>query len=85
MYYGKHSFLVGAWRYCARCDEKWHIDEQTWQRGLLLCPHCVDKRLLGQREVEIARVLGDGKMELAPVPKLREPDTTTLDEGDIII
>jgi hypothetical protein len=28
---------------------------------------------LGQREVAIAEVLGDGKEELAPVEKLRNP------------
>ena len=77
----KRSFLIGPWHYCARCDRKTHIDEMTWQRGLLLCnAYCVDKELLGQREVRIARVLDDGKQEFAPVEKLQNPDTFTEEE-----
>lgn len=79
------SFLRGPWHYCARCDRKTHIDQMTWQRGLLLCnAHCRDKNLLGVREVKIAHVLTDGKEEYTPVPKLRNPDRV-FEEEDFII
>jgi len=79
---GPRSFNEGAWHYCARCDCKTHIFDMDWQRGKLLCTirNCWDDMLEGQREQVIAQVLGDGQMEYAPVPKLREPDTTTIDD-----
>ena len=74
----RHTWLTGPWHYCARCDRKWKIDDEQWERGLLLCPFCQDAHaipgLLGQRDVQIASVLTDGKEEFAPVEKLRSPD-----------
>ena len=71
----RHTYLTGAWHYCDRCSRKCKIDsEMQWQRGMLLCiAYCVDKMLLGDRELAIAEVLSDGKEELAPVEKLRNP------------
>ncbi len=70
----RHTYLTGAWHYCSRCDKKAKIEgEMQWQRGLLLCLSCVDKQLLGEREIAIASVLEDGREELAPVEKLRLP------------
>lgn len=68
-------FWAGPWRYCARCDRKTKIADMEWQRGKLLCKrYCFDSwPLLGQREPAIERVLADGKEELAPVEKLRNP------------
>lgn len=79
----RHTYLTGAWFYCGVCYEKCKIHSATWQRGVLKCPTCVDKMLLGQREVKIQQVLDDGKEELAPVEKLRNPDTS--DEVDDFI
>ena len=70
----KHTYFTGPWHYCAICDRKTKIAALRWQRGLLKCPICFeDWPLLGQREVAIAEVLGDGKEELVPVEKLRNP------------
>ena len=77
----KHTFWTGPWRNCAICDRKTKIAELQWQRGRLKCPRCYeDWPLLGQREIGIAGVLEDGKEELAPVQKLRDP--TTYDTSD---
>lgn len=82
---GRRDIKDGPWAYCARCDKKKLIDvELQWQRGKLLCAECYDNRLIGDREVEIALVLSDGAEELAPDPKLREPDATT-DADDVVI
>jgi hypothetical protein len=76
----KHSFWIGPWHYCARCDKKCHISDMSWERGLLLCRQCQDAHgipgLLGERDVMIDMTLTDGKGEdeLAPVDKLRHPD-----------
>ena len=76
----RHTYWTGPWRYCARCDRKTKIADMKWERGLLLCRHCQDSNptrgpgLLGERDVRIAQVLTDGKEELVPVEKLRNPD-----------
>ena len=80
----RHTNLTGAWHYCPRCDTKTKIGDMQWQRGLLLCPTCVDKMLLGDREIAIAAVLEDGKEELAPVEKLRLPYEYTETEDFIV-
>lgn len=81
----KRSFLHGPWHHCARCDRKTHLDEMTWQRGLLLCnKYCLDKELLGERDVRIASVLGDGKEEFIPAEKLRDPDSFEAEEDFIL-
>ena len=69
-----HTLNDGAWIYCRRCDRKVKARDGKWQRGVLLCPPCVDVHLLGYREPGIALVLSDGKQELVPVPILRDPD-----------
>ena len=71
---GIHAIGNGPYHYCARCDDKCRISDMQWQRGMLLCEICYDDRLIGQREQIIQAVLNDGKPELEPVPKLRDPD-----------
>lgn len=76
-YKGKRSYLSGPWHFCNRCAFKWHISEMTWQRGLLLCPWCLDYGndgvpLIGQREAMIQAVFDVPTMELQPDPKLTE-------------
>lgn len=78
MPYGRRSHNGRAWHYCARCTKKSKLaTELRWQRGKLLCCECFDNRLVGGREVEINMMLTDGKQneELAPPPKLRNPQT----------
>jgi hypothetical protein len=70
----KRTFWAGPWKMCMICDRKTKIADMRWQRGLLKCDRCFDEwPLLGQREVGIEYVLNDGKEELAPVDKLRNP------------
>lgn len=87
MAYGRRALDRGPWRYCARCGRKMLINaELTWQRGLLICNEfCLDQRLIGDREVMIDQVLSDGKEELAPVPKVRDPDLQEADDDILTI
>lgn len=83
----RHTYLTGAWHFCARCDTKQKVSEMKWQRGLLLCDDCFDYSifpLVGQREPAIAAVLEDGKEELTPVEKLRNPQVYEETEDFII-
>lgn len=77
----KHTYWKGPWHYCGQCYKKTKIATMKWQRGVLKCTSssgngvgCYDSwPLPGQREAAISAVLGDGKEELAPVEKLRNP------------
>jgi hypothetical protein len=86
MAYGRRKTNFDPAHYCARCGRKCYMSELEWQRGKLLCtgnsggPSCYDVLLVGDREAEINLVLGDGKEELSPDPKLREPDVTTMND-----
>jgi len=93
MPYGRRAHRGTAWHYCSRCTRKMKLNtELRWQRGKLLCRFCIDLEgpsiagpgLLGQREVQIDAVLGDGAQELAPPPKLRDPIYQNPDD-DILI
>lgn len=85
MAYGRRSTNFDPWHYCARCDKKKLMSELEWQRGKLMCrQQCIDKYLVGDREALINQVLSDGKEELVPDPKLREPDIIGTDD-DIYI
>lgn len=78
---GPHTFNMGPWHNCYRCDEKCKIAAMEWQRGLLLCPKCYDPYPLeGQREQAIAQVLMDGKYDFEIAPKLVDPVVDTDDE-----
>jgi hypothetical protein len=57
----------------------------SWQRGLLLCnQYCKDKNLIGERDIRIAGILGDGKEEFVPAEKLRDPDSYEQEEDFIL-
>lgn len=93
MPYGRRALNGTAWHYCARCTKKKKLNtELTWQRGKLLCKECFDldapsrngPGLIGQREIAITDVLNDGKVELAPPPKLSDPAYQNV-EDDILI
>jgi hypothetical protein len=63
-----------------RCERKWKVAGETWQRGLLLCPSCLDPYPLeGQREQAIAQVLMDGKVDFDIAEKLKDPFVDTDD------
>lgn len=84
MAYGRRATNFNPWHYCARCDKKKQMSELEWQRGKLMCSECRDKLLIGDREAQINQVLNDGQVELAPDPKLQEPDSVTIND-DIFI
>lgn len=85
MAYGRRCTDFTPWHYCARCGRKKLMTELEWQRGKLICKQdCIDKLLIGDREAQINQVLSDGQVELAPDPKLQEPDIIGQD-FDILI
>lgn len=74
---GIRSWHQSPYHLCARCDDRTHLSVMTWQRGLLLCPTCVDtgvNPLVGQRELDIIRAFETPTHEMEPSPKLTSPD-----------
>lgn len=83
---GIRSWHYGPYHYCGRCDDRTHISEMTWQRGVLLCPICVDYGeypLIGERQVAIEKAFEVPSRELEPDPKLTDPNINTT--GDDLI
>jgi hypothetical protein len=89
-YRGHRSFHDDPYHFCVRCGSRVHIKDLVWQRGLLVCKtwDCVDtgvNPLLGNREQNIARVLGASTDELQPDPKLVTPSSGINSTDDDII
>lgn len=92
-YKGKRSYLDGPWHYCSRCEFKTKIAEMSWQRGLLLCPVCIDYDndgvpLIGQREALVAAIVatfGNPPVELTPDPKLTDTSEISISVTDGLI
>jgi hypothetical protein len=91
MFKGKRSYRFGPWHYCARCEDKTHISEMEWQRGLLLClAKCFDRGndgfpLTGQREAAISSYLSRQENELMPDPKLTDINAIESSMADDLI
>lgn len=45
------------WDYCNQCDSPWWEGAFTFQKGLKVCPRCVDEIDIEQRDYEIGRAL----------------------------
>jgi hypothetical protein len=85
MPYHERHLLNSPYHYCSFCWDRFPLSELTWQRGALRCPRDVDTMLIGDRELEIMRVLNSGDQEeLAPDKKLQSGSQTGIIE-DIIL
>jgi hypothetical protein len=83
----ERNILASPYHYCSRCGDRKKLSELEWQVGLLVCTTgnvCIDKRVLGQIEVETARILRQcaENPDAMPDQKLLQP--TGMDNPDII-
>lgn len=84
---GVHTLGQGPWHECGRCDRKAKLEsELQWQRGLLLCHDCFDKKVIGEYDQAVAQVLSSliANPDLQPSAKLTQPTIETTNE-DIFI
>lgn len=59
---------------CQRCQQKWPIEDMSWDNGLLVCnERCVDGSINGALEYNWAIEAGKDRQELVPDPKLINP------------
>ena len=51
------------WDACHRCGWQWWESAFRYQKGLKLCPNCVDNLDVERREAQIAQILGQDTNE----------------------
>jgi len=58
----------------------------VWQNGLLLCnvTGCIDKAIVGSRDINVARAVAVTRHELEPDAKLTNPTERRIDVNDIL-
>ena len=71
---------------CQRCGFRQPLSHMRWQNGLLVCQdtNCVDKAILGKRDVDVDRALSIDRHELEPDPKLTTPIERKNDQLDVL-
>lgn len=64
---------------CMRCQQKYPIQDCSWDAGLLVCNmRCKDRNINGAFEVNEARECSMDRQELQPDPKLVHPTDVSL-------
>jgi len=71
---------------CARCGFRQPLSKMTWQNGLLVCnvTQCIDKAIVGSRDINVARAVGVYRHELEADAKLTSPTERRADQNDIL-
>lgn len=58
---------------CQRTQQKWPIEDMSWDNGLLVCNHAKDRAINGSLEFAWAKEASKDRQELVPDPKLIQP------------
>ncbi len=71
---------------CARCGFRQPLSKMRWQNGILVCvvTDCVDKAIIGSRDLNVARQVGINRHELEPDPKLTQATDRRADQNEIL-
>ena len=58
----------------------------TWQNGILVCSvtNCIDKAIIGSRDINVARAVSMYRHELEADVKLTQPVDRKADQYDIL-
>jgi hypothetical protein len=58
----------------------------VWQNGQLVCSvtNCIDKAIVGSRDINVARAVAVYRHELEPDAKLTNPTARHADQTDIL-
>jgi len=80
------SQLKNVYETCARCGFRQPLSKMIWQDGKLLCTvtNCVDKAIVGSRDINVARAVSVYRHEMEPDPKLTNPTERRVDTNDIL-
>lgn len=71
---------------CSRCGFRQPLSKMVWQNGLLVCSvtNCIDKAIVGSRDINVARAVQVYRHELEPDVKLTNPTERRVDVNDIL-
>ena len=71
---------------CGRCGFRQPLSKLIWQNGILVCypTNCVDKAIVGSRDLNVARAASINRHELEPDKKLTEPVDRKDDLNEIL-
>lgn len=71
---------------CQRCGFRQPLSKMRWQNGILVCyvTNCVDKAIVGSRDINVARAVSVYRHELEPDPKLTTPVDRRADQNEIL-
>lgn len=75
-----------VYHFCARCGFRQPLSKLQWQNGILVCSvtNCVDKAIVGSRDINVARAVQVYRHELEPDAKLTNPTERRVDVNDIL-
>lgn len=75
-----------VYEFCARCGFRQPLSKMIWQNGLLVCSvtNCIDKAIIGSRDINVARAVATNRHELEPDAKLTNPTERRVDVNDIL-
>jgi len=77
-----HSGVLGdPWHDCDRCGQSYRVSQLARQRGLILCPKCLDDPTIWQRSRIIQDVLSQSAdQEMAVADILKQPLAQDMEE-----
>jgi hypothetical protein len=70
---GRRSWRQSPYHYDSRYEDRLHLSNMSWQRGLLLDSNDLDTALIGDREQQIIKVFQAPSSEMQADPKLSQP------------
>jgi hypothetical protein len=82
----RHTTMRNVYFVCARCGATQPLSEMRWQNGSLFCftDDCVDKAIIGKRDIDVSRAVAVYRHELEPDPKLTHPVDRKNDQLDVL-
>jgi hypothetical protein len=71
---------------CGRCGFRQPLSKMIWQNGILVCSvtQCIDKAIVGSRDLNVSRAIAVNRHELEPDTKLINPIERRVDQNDIL-
>jgi len=77
---------VNVYEICQRCGVRQPLSAMRWQNGILTCTgnNCVDKAIIGSRDIAVARAVAVYRHEMEPDPKLTNPIERKNDQFEVL-
>jgi hypothetical protein len=71
----RHTNRKNVYHTCQRCGADQPLSDMRWQNGILVCNtyRCIDKAIIGSRDIAVSRAIEVYRHELEVDPKLTSP------------